>query len=287
MKPPPAHWSILYRGPLSSCNYACGYCPFAKTRNTPAELRDDAERLARFAAWAGGRAEKLGILFTPWGEALGHRYYQQALAALSHTGNVRRVAIQTNLAHRLDWVADANPATLALWCTFHPTEVNRERFVRQCHRLDARGIRYSVGVVGVREALAELAPLRDRLRPAVYVWVNAYKRTPDYYTAGELARLTAFDPWFPLNNRRHASRGRACRTGHTVFSVDGAGDARRCHFVRDIIGNIYAPDFAARLQPRPCPAETCGCHIGYAHLEHLELEKVFGAGLLERIPSPA
>ena len=70
-------------------------------------------------------------------------------------------------------------------------------------------------------------------------------------------------------------------------SVDGAGDARRCHFVRDIIGNIYAPDFAARLQPRPCPAETCGCHIGYAHLEHLELEKVFGAGLLERIPSPA
>ena len=24
--------SILYRGPLSSCNYACGYCPFAKRR---------------------------------------------------------------------------------------------------------------------------------------------------------------------------------------------------------------------------------------------------------------
>ena len=26
--------SILYRGPLSSCNYGCEYCPFAKHRET-------------------------------------------------------------------------------------------------------------------------------------------------------------------------------------------------------------------------------------------------------------
>ena len=30
--------SILYRGPLSSCNYDCAYCPFAKRRETPAQL---------------------------------------------------------------------------------------------------------------------------------------------------------------------------------------------------------------------------------------------------------
>ena len=35
------------------------------------------------------------------------------------------------------------------------------------------------------------------------------------------------------------------------------------------------------LLPRPC---TCGCHIGYVHLDYLELHKVFGAGL-ERIPT--
>jgi hypothetical protein len=40
--------SILYRGPLSSCNYACGYCPFAKRRETAAELARDREALARF-----------------------------------------------------------------------------------------------------------------------------------------------------------------------------------------------------------------------------------------------
>ena len=40
--------TILYRGPLSSCNYSCNYCPFAKTKNTKAELAADTEKLNRF-----------------------------------------------------------------------------------------------------------------------------------------------------------------------------------------------------------------------------------------------
>jgi len=60
---------------------------------------------------------------------------------------------------------------------------------------------------------------------------------------------------------------------------------RRCHFVKDIIGNIYDAGFESALQPRLCPMETCGCHIGYVHLEELRLEQLFGENLLERIPS--
>jgi hypothetical protein len=277
-------WSILYRGPLSSCNYACEYCPFAKTRNTRAELADDAERLQRFVAWVENRREEIGILFTPWGEALIHRVYQNALCKLSHLQNVRRVAIQTNLSCALEWVAGANPDKLALWCTFHPGEIALDRFLHQCHTLDACGVQYSVGIVGTKEALVFLEPLRGGLRPDVYLWVNAFKRNPEYYTAGEISRLTQIDPLFPVNNQRHPSLGRACRTGQSVFSVDGNGDMRRCHFVKDIIGNIYEPDFETALRPRVCPAETCGCHIGYVHLENLGLDAVFGDGLLERIP---
>jgi hypothetical protein len=278
-------WSILYRGPLSSCNYECGYCPFAKTRNTREELRDDELRLKKFVRWAGGRPEEIGILFTPWGEALMHRSYQRALCELSHLHNIRRVAIQTNLASTPDWVSGANPRKLALWCTFHPTEVSLKGFLRQCHTLDSRGIRYSVGIVGTKEALPYLEPLRAGLRPEVYAWVNALKRNPDYYSADEISLLSDFDPLFPVNNRRHPSRDRACRTGHAVFSVDGNGDMRRCHFVKDVIGNIYETGFESALRPRLCPAETCGCHIGYVHLEELGLQAVFGEGLLERIPS--
>ncbi len=280
-----ASWSILYRGPLSSCNYECGYCPFAKTRNTREELLDDERRLVRFTNWVGTRAEEIGILFTPWGEALIHRAYQHALSELSHLPNVRRVAIQTNLSCALDWAASANPHKLALWCTFHPSEVNLDRFVSQCRTLSALGVSYSVGVVGTRDALPLLAPLRAGLPPETYVWVNALKRTPDYYADDEISLLTQFDPLFPINNVRHPSRGRACRTGQSVFSVDGEGNMRRCHFVKDVIGNIYAPGFEQALRPRPCPAETCGCHIGYVHLEELKLDAVFGEGLLERIPA--
>jgi hypothetical protein len=41
------------------------------------------------------------------------------------------------------------------------------------------------------------------------------------------------------------------------------------------------------LKERPCTNETCHCHIGYINLEYLELEKIFGSGLLERIPHPS
>ena len=47
--------SILYRGPLSSCNYGCAYCPFAKHAETAAELDADRRALERFTDWAGRR----------------------------------------------------------------------------------------------------------------------------------------------------------------------------------------------------------------------------------------
>ncbi|HEV3007166.1 MAG TPA: radical SAM protein, partial [Pirellulales bacterium] len=92
------------------------------------------------------------------------------------------------------------------------------------------------------------------------------------------------DPLFPVNSTHHRSRGLVCRTGESVVSVDGDGNVRRCHFVPTVIGNLYDPEFAPRLQPRLCPNETCGCHIGYVHMPHLALAEVFGEGILERIP---
>ena len=55
--------------------------------------------------------------------------------------------------------------------------------------------------------------------------------------------LTHIDPLFPINNIRHPSRGESCRAGPSVISVDGDGTVRRCHFVREPIGNIYDADF--------------------------------------------
>ena len=278
-------WNIIYRGSLSSCNYACEYCPFAKTRNSAAELARDADQLARFVRWVGGRGESIGVLFTPWGEALGHRAYQNAIADLSQMPHVRRVAIQTNLSAPTGWLDGCDRAKAALWATWHPSQVRLERFVHQCERLLTLGIRFSVGVVGVREAFRDIERLRAALPPEVYVWINAWKREDGYYSEADVGRLEQIDPHFRLNAVRHPSLGLPCRAGHSAFAVDGDGNMRRCHFISEVLGNIYDPGFESGLAPRPCTNATCGCHIGYVHLEPLDLYSVFGDGVLERIPA--
>ncbi|MCP2335682.1 STM4011 family radical SAM protein [Actinomadura rupiterrae] len=278
------HLTILYRGPLASCDYDCPYCPFAKRRDSVEQLRADRASLERFTAWVSG-APSVSVLFTPWGEGLVRSWYRRALVELSHLPNVRRVAIQTNLSYRTSWTSDADPAKLALWATYHPGQVPYERFLGKARDLAERGIRYSVGVVGQPEHLADALRLRADLPEHVYLWVNAAEGRS--YTDAEAAEWTAIDPLFGYSRDPHPSRGRACRTGESVVSVDGDGTVRRCHFVPDVLGNLYDGTFRAALGPRPCPLDVCDCHIGYVHLEPLGLYDVFAGGILERIPKLA
>jgi len=278
--------TILYRGPLESCNYACEYCPFAKRVEGREALDRDRAALSRFVAWVDERRdEPVAILFTPWGEALVRRWYQEALARLSNLPHVEKAAIQTNLSCGLSWIDRCATRSLALWATFHPGEVARERFVERCLEADRRGARLSVGIVGLREHLGEMEALRRELPAHLYLWVNAYKRVEGYYSEEEIARIEAVDPLFRLNNTRHPSLGRSCAAGRTVISVAGDGSAQRCHFIKEPIGNIYEAGWERALQDRPCTNATCGCHIGYVHLDYLDLGAVFGSGILERIPA--
>ncbi|XVQ09038.1 STM4011 family radical SAM protein [Spirillospora sp. CA-255316] len=275
------HLTILYRGPLASCDYDCPYCPFAKRRDTPEQLRADRAALERFTGWVRDREHAVSVLFTPWGEGLVRSWYRRALVELSHLPHVERVAIQTNLSHRVDWTAEADLSRLALWTTYHPGQVPYERFLGKCRDLAARGVRFSVGVVGQPEHLDAARRLRADLPGEVYLWVNAAEgRT---YTDAEAAEWTALDPLFAYSREPHPSKGLPCRTGETVVSVDGEGTVRRCHFIPTVLGNLYDGSYRTALRPRPCPADMCDCHIGYVHLEPLGLYDVFAGGILERI----
>ncbi|GGM09162.1 MULTISPECIES: STM4011 family radical SAM protein [Micromonospora] len=276
--------AILYRGPLASCNYDCPYCPFAKRHDPPELLAADRTALDRFTAWVRQTTDvPLSVLFTPWGEGLTRRWYREAMVALSHLPHVRRVVIQTNLAARVDWLADADARRAALWTTYHPGQVSRQRFLDRCARLSELGVRYSVGVVGLPEHLAEAQALRAALPAEVYLWVNAAEG--HRYDAAEEALWTGLDPLFGYSVRPHLSLDRPCHAGETAISVDGDGTVRRCHFLPTPIGNLYDGSWRAALRPRPCPAATCDCHIGYVHLKPLGLRDVFAGGVLERIPA--
>ncbi|PXX55567.1 hypothetical protein DFR70_12136 [Nocardia tenerifensis] len=276
--------TILYRGPLASCDYDCPYCPFAKRRDSTEQLRADRTALERFTDWARKQTDdRLSILFTPWGEGLTRSWYRRAMVELSHLPHVDRVAIQTNLSCRTDWLSEADPDTLALWCTYHPGQTPYQRFLDKTHRLADSGIRFSVGIVGLPEHLASAQRLRTDLPHHIYLWVNAAEGHT--YTDHQAAAWTALDPLFPYSRHPHTSAGRPCRTGSSVISVDGEGTVRRCHFVPTPLGNLYDNTYRPALIPRPCPLTHCDCHIGYVHLETLPLYDVFAGGVLERIPA--
>lgn len=277
--------SFLYRGLLESCNYGCVYCPFAKKVDSRADLAKDRAALERFVAWIGTRtADGIGVLVTPWGEGLIRRWYQDALVTLSHMPHVDRAAIQTNLSCDVDWAKRAEPSRLALWATYHPEWTDRARYVAKVRALRTLGVGVSCGVVGFRRFAGEIERLRDELPDDVYLWINAAKSS-ERYTPDDIARFEQIDPLFRTNTVAHPSLGRACRAGASVVSVDGGGDVRRCHFVDEVIGNLYDGSFDAALRERPCPNATCGCHIGYVHLDALALYRTYGAGVLERIPA--
>ncbi|MFE1443674.1 STM4011 family radical SAM protein [Streptomyces sp. NPDC058739] len=276
--------TLLYRGPLASCDYDCPYCPFAKRRDSPEQLRTDRACLERFAGWAEEQTgDRLSVLFTPWGEGLVRSWYRRALTELSRLPHVRRVAIQTNLSCRTDWLAEADLGTLALWCTYHPGQTPYDRFLAKCRELAGAGVRFSVGIVGLPEHLEHARRLRADLPEHVYLWVNAAEG--NLYDDAAARLWTDLDPLFPYSRRPHTSAGLPCRTGESVISVDGDGTVRRCHFVPAELGNLYDGSYREALRPRACPLAVCDCHIGYVHLETLPLYDVFAGGVLERIPA--
>ncbi|MET7523563.1 STM4011 family radical SAM protein [Streptomyces sp900116325] len=279
--------TILYRGPLASCDYDCPYCPFAKRRDSPEQLRADRAALERFTAWAAARTgDRISVLFTPWGEGLVRSWYRRALVELAQLPHIGRVAIQTSLSGRTRWLAEAGESgrdRIALWCTYHPGQTPYDRFLAKCRELSGLGVRYSVGVVGLDEHLDEARRLRADLPGEVYLWVNAAEGRS--YTDEEADRWTSLDPLFPYSRDPHRSAGMPCRTGESVISVDGDGTVRRCHFVPAELGNLYDGSYRRALGPRACPLAVCDCHIGYVHLETLPLYDVFAGGVLERIPA--
>lgn len=277
--------SILYRGALSSCNYGCDYCPFAKKVETKAEHEHDRVQLDAFVNRVSELSHRtISIFFTPWGEALIHPRYHVAIAELTHMPHVTKVAIQTNLSCSLGWITTCNISKLGLWATYHPGETSQDQFVKACSALDKLQVRYSVGVVGLKEHFAAISEIRKALDPDAYLWINAYKRVPDYYSESDRSFLEGIDSLFSFNNQYHDSIGRACRCGDTVISVDGSGDIRRCHFIPDVVGNLYDENFENALLATPCTTAKCGCHIGYVHMNDLPLYALFGTGVLERIP---
>lgn len=282
--------TLYYRGSLSSCNYDCPYCPFSKNKDSAQTLLKDRLQVNRFVEWARDQADEgheLSIFFNPYGEGLTHRWYREAMVELSHMEHVVKVAIQTNLSAKLDWTWDLNRSKSAFWATYHPGQTREDVFLSQCSHLHRRGLSFSVGVVGVKSAFDAIASLRHALPSDIYMWINAYKDKPDYYSDTEVDYLRGIDPHFDRNLTDYVSYNKPCRTGFDVFYVQGPGLVKRCYKDRNVIGHLYRDGLMGISERRQCRMKCCDCYIGYIHMPELQLEHVYGSRLLERIPADA
>ncbi|MFS0722552.1 STM4011 family radical SAM protein [Paenibacillus sp. 1P07SE] len=278
--------TLYYRGKLASCNYGCPYCPFSKRVDDAVVLSRDREQLETFIDWTGEQAaagHMLSIFFNPYGEALIHRWYREGIVRLSRMQHTQRIAIQTNLSAKLGWTEQLTPGKLSIWATYHPGEVTESAFLARCSELIERGIPFSVGTVGVREAFGAIASMRSALPDQVYMWINAFKDKPDYYTPEETEWLSKLDPLFMYNLQDYDSKDQYCRAGDEVFYVQGDGRVKRCYKDRQVIGHLYRDGLEKLASPRLCRMQSCDCYIGYIHLPGALPDGLYGSRALERI----
>lgn len=279
--------SLYYRGVLSSCNYACSYCPFAKKKDNARTLDLDAKQLKQFVNWVGSQRRKVQILFTPWGEALVRKHYRVAVSDLALLPGVQHVAVQTNLSGSLSWLSEI-PAIgrkkIGLWCTYHPTEVSLERFSKRCHELSSIGVAHSVGMVAHHAHLPEVKRLRAAIPISTKMWLNALSGTEARtYSGEELELCRSIDPFFDFSANPRPSKGQPCRAGSESLSIDEFGDIRRCHFLPQILGNIVHPRLEDVLREEPCTRRVCDCFIGYSQRRDFPIFNLFGEGLMARM----
>lgn len=255
--------TIYYRGHLRSCNYRCPYCPF---RSGQYDLAADEAALNKFCAKISEFGNELTIMLIPHGEAMIHEYYHKAIAALCRYEHVKTVGCQTNLSFNVknfaDNIKDYN-YKVSLWCTFHPSQVKLDTFLRQCGKLYDCGIKFCAGAVGHPVYIPLLKEMRSRLPEDIYMWVNALKGFGRDYTKEEVADFIGIDPFFKLELQEFIADSKLCIAGRESVFTDGNGDIFACNISKVRLGNLYAGE---KIKTESiCKAEKCSCYLAYSN----------------------
>lgn len=263
----------FYRGSLKSCNYHCSYCPFSKRRaNSRTELTRDEKDLSRFVdRILEEEGEHFAVQIVPYGEALIHPYYMRELARLSRGQWIELLGCQSNFSFPIEEMLGIYESCggilqkLRLWGTFHPEMTTVEAFISQCECLEAKGVRFCVGVVGEPGRIALIRQLRSKLPRNVYLWINRMDGLNRAYQSEEIAAFSEIDPYFRLELSENAGNKKTCLK--SCF-VEADGTMRHCNIATGSFGNLYG-DYSQ--QKNPCRQKRCSCFLAYCNQDLPEL----------------
>ncbi len=287
-----AKTKLCYRGSLKSCNYSCSYCPFSKKKTTVKELKQDQEALFRFVKSIEERYHHVqAVQIVPYGEALIHDYYWEALARLSSVSNIQAIGAQTNASFSVDrklevfYISGGERSKLRLWLSFHPSMISLEKFLKQCELLEKSHISYCVGAVGMMENLPLIQQLRSQLPEHIYMWINkpdiskyntSYKPTME-----EVEAFLKVDPYYTLECRHYPAREEFC--AEYAF-VEADGSVKLCNISQTVLGNWYQDSKETDDMEKHCNKKECNCYLAYCRRKDDERLQDFGLFPMFRIP---
>ncbi|WP_053957194.1 STM4011 family radical SAM protein [Inediibacterium massiliense] len=279
---------LYYRGVLSSCNYTCYYCPFAKKKASSVEIERDQKALMRFCKTIENILfkERISIFFTPYGEAMTHPYYTKAMIQLAKLEKVRYISIQTNLSFDVNEFLDAiersgvKKEKIKLWGSYHPTMVRAEEFAKKANQLSLQ-IDICVGMVALSKRAQEIRELKKYLSPDIYLWLNGQAKHKIHYSLEDLSEFKEIDPFFPFEMNTRTSF-ETCRSGSQSYFIEANGDILPCHMNKRPIGDFYSLE--KNLKPFECHRKLCDCYLAYSNIKDIRMIRFFGNTLPVRIP---
>lgn len=282
--------NICFRGSLSSCNYSCSYCSFAKSRFCETELVKDKESLNRFCDFIDSTDFKndISIFLTPYGEGLIHPYYVEAIARLALNPKCRLISCQTNLSFNADAfierlkASNVNLSKVKLWASCHPQMVSIDEFVNKVNQLKA-SIDLCAGIVAIPEDLQNVLELRKRLPKDIYMWVNAKEKEKTRYTDSQVKSLIQTDPLFSRELQKYRFQDGCCHAGTDSVFIRANGDVFPCHINKNRLFNIYTN--SGPVLPFQCDKRFCDCYLAYSHRFDSGLDRYFGDDTPVRVPN--
>lgn len=311
--------TVIYRGSLKSCNYSCSYCPFARHRALMTELEEDRQNFVRFCDSIARRSQafSIGAVFlAPYGEASIHRWYWEGLSGLAELPGIDRVGMQTNLSfsveeclHLFDSsgknfsgetfmtedfpdrrvpernvpgenLVERKRDKLCIWATFHPEMTTVKEFTDKCHRLIANHVKVCVGAVGVPGHISIIKELREKLSPAVYLWINKMDGLRRNYSPEEIEAFMQTDPFFEYELGNPEAAAQMC--ADRCF-VEADGRLRTCNISRVKDVNWYEGR-EDEIFGAVCSRKRCSCYLAYGGRADFALKNVFGEYPVYRIP---
>lgn len=281
--------NIYFRGLLSSCNYSCSYCCFAKKEPCKTELSKDKECLNKFCEFIDTTEFKnaVSIFFTPYGEGLIHDHYVEAIGKLAINPKCRYISFQTNLSfNEYEFLEKLRAlkvdlSKVKLWASCHPEMVSIDEFVDKVKLLKT-SIDLCVGIVAIPGDLENVFELRKQLPHDVYMWINAKEREKTRYTESQIKSLIEVDPLFYNELQRNRVRNNCCSAGTDSVFIRANGDVFACHINKNRMFNIYTNQSV--IEPLSCDKRFCDCYLSYSHRYDLKLERYFGKYTPIRVP---